>query len=177
MGNVYIFRGIAGTGKTTLTDMLAKKLSIPVFHKDDIVDALIMTEDTDLYSDKDRNSTICYNILYNMAQTHLNLNVDFIMDIGLGSSSKAKRFFDRLDLKGNKIFKFLIVCSDEREWERRHIERIENPLPRQLFKSLEHAKEHYKNFHVTPFEDECLIDNIGTIEKSFKNILEFIDVI
>ena len=170
MGNVYIFRGIAGTGKTTLSDMLAKKLSIPVFHKDDIVDALIMTGDTD----KEQNSTICYNILYNMAQTNLDLKVDFIMDIGLRDNNKAKKFFDRLDFKDNKIFRFLIVCSDKKEWERRHNERIENPLSRQIFKSIEHVNEHYKNLNIIPFENEYLIDNSGILEKSFKNIIDVI---
>ena len=174
MGNVYIFRGIAGTGKTTLSDMLAKKLSIPVFHKDDIVDALIMTKNMD---NELVNSTVCYNILYKMAQTHLDLNVDFIMDVGLRNGNKAKSFFDRLDFKDNKVFKFLIACSDEKEWERRHIKRIENPLPRQMFKSIEHVKEHYKDSEIPLFENEHLIDNIGTLEKSFKNILEILDVI
>jgi len=153
--------------------MLAKKLSIPVFRKDDIADALIMTEK----SDKERNSTICYNILYKMAQTHLDLNVDFIMDVGFRNNNKAKCFFDRLDFKNNKIFKFFITCSDEKEWERRHIERIENPLPRQIFKSLEHVKEHYKNYNITLFKNEFLIDNSGMLEKSFENILENINAI
>ena len=40
MGTVYIFRGKAATGKTTLSNMLSQKLLIPVFRKDDIVDAL-----------------------------------------------------------------------------------------------------------------------------------------
>ena len=172
MGNIYIFRGIAGTGKTTLTDILAKKLSIPVFHKDDIVDALIMTEDI---SDKERTSTVCYNILCKIAQTHLDLHLDFIMDIGLGNKNKLKWFLDRLDFKDNKIFRFLIICSDEKEWERRHIERIKNPLPRQLFNSLEHVKEHYKNADMIPFENEYVIDNVETIEKSFGNILDIIN--
>ena len=109
-----------------------------------------------------------------MAQANLDLNADFIMDIGLRDTNKAKDFFDRLDFKDNKIFKFLIVCSDEQEWERRHIERIKNPLPRQMFKSIEHVKEHYKNSDITPFENEYLIDNVGTLEKSFKNIIDVI---
>lgn len=36
MGTVYLFRGKAATGKTTLTNWLAQKLAIPVFRKDDI---------------------------------------------------------------------------------------------------------------------------------------------
>lgn len=172
MGNIYIFRGLAGTGKTTLSDMLAKKLSIPVFRKDDIVDALKMTEETDSNL---INNTVCYNILYKLIQTNLDLKSDFIMDIACGDRNSAKWFLDRLNFKDSKVFRFLIVCSDEKEWERRHIERIKNPLPNQIFKSFEHVKEHYKNADLTPFENEYVIDNANILEKSFKNILAVID--
>lgn len=40
MGTVYLFRGKAATGKTTLSSRLAQKLAIPVFRKDDITDAI-----------------------------------------------------------------------------------------------------------------------------------------
>ena len=40
MGTVYLFRGKAATGKTTLSSRLSQKLAIPVFRKDDITDAI-----------------------------------------------------------------------------------------------------------------------------------------
>ena len=177
MGNVYIFRGKAATGKTTLSDMLAKKLSIPVFRKDDIVDALKMTQ-TDKIDKTDKsfvNNEVCYNILYKMIQTNLDLNADFIMDIALGDRNNAKYFFDRLDFKNNKIISFFIVCSDENEWKRRHTERIKTPLPYQVFTSFEHVVEHYKNADINPFEHEHIIDTAGTLEKSFNFVLKIID--
>ena len=107
MGNVYIFRGKAATGKSTLSDMLAKKLSIPVIRKDDIADALKMT-----HTDKSFiNNEVCYNILYKMIQTNLGLNADFILDIALGDRNNAKYFFDRLDFKNNKILSFLLFAA------------------------------------------------------------------
>jgi inorganic pyrophosphatase len=69
----------------------------------------------------------------------------------------------------------LIVCSNEKEWEQRHIERIKNPLPNQVFKSFEHVKEHYKNADMKPFENEYVIDTVGAPEESFKDILEIIN--
>ena len=171
MGNVYIFRGKAATGKSTLSDMLAKKLSIPVIRKDDIVDALKMTGNTD----KELvNNRVCYNILYKMIQTNLDLNTNFIMDIALGDRNNAKFFFDRLDFKKNKVISFFTVCSDENEWRKRHEERIKNPQPNQVFTSFEHVVEHYKNADFNPFEHEHIIDTADTLEKSFKNILDMI---
>ena len=174
MGTIYIFRGIAATGKTTLSDMLAKKLSIPVFRKDDIVDALKMTEE----NNKDFiNNEVCYNILYKIIQTNLYLNTDFIMDIALGDINNAKSFFDRLDFKGNKVIKFLIICGDENEWQKRHEERIENPKPHQVFKSFEHVAGHYKNADVRPFKNEHVIDTAdNTPGKSFAEIMRIADL-
>lgn len=171
LGTVYIFRGKAATGKSTLANMLAKKLSIPVFCKDDVVDALKSSKNIDKGS---INNEVCYNILYKMIQTNLDLNTDFILDIALVDINNAKWFFGRLDFKDNNVFKFFIDCSNEDEWKRRHIERLKNPLPHQSFKSIEHVVEHYKAADIYPFEDEYIIDNIKTVEESFDVINKII---
>ncbi len=171
MGTVYIFRGKAATGKSTLANMLAKKLSIPVLCKDDIVDALKSSKSIDKGS---INNEVCYNILYKIIQTNLYLNTDLILDIALGDINNAKWFFERLNFKDNRVFKFFIDCSDEDEWIRRHIERLKNPLLHQSFKSIEHVFEHYKKANVYPFEDEFIIDSIESIEECFKAINKII---
>ena len=168
MGNVYLFRGLAATGKTTLSDMLAKKLSIPVIRKDDIVDALKSTADIE---DWMITNSICYNILHKIIQTNLDLGADLIVDVGLGNKPNSKIFYDRFDFSNNKVVKFVVICSDESEWKRRHEERIKNPSPNQMFISFEHVKEHYKNADVTPFDDEHVIDTANTLEECFKIII------
>ena len=167
MGNIYIFRGKAATGKSTLSGMLAAKLSIPVIRKDDIVDALKMTIDTDREL---VNNRVCYNILCKMIQTNINLNTNFILDIALGDRNNAKVFFDRLDFKDSIVVSFFTICSDENEWRRRHEERNKNPQPNQVFTSFEHVVEHYKNADFNPFENEHIIDTADTLEKSFETI-------
>ena len=171
MGTVYIFRGKAATGKTTLSDMLARELSIPIIRKDDVVDALKMTQKTnkDLVSNE-----VCYNILHKIIQTNLDLGIDLILDIALGDRNNAKFFFDRLDFKDYKIVSFFLVCSDENEWRRRHEERIKNPLPNQVFKSFEHVVEHYRNADFNPFEHEHVIDTANIIEHSYNEIIRIV---
>ncbi|MCL2158022.1 MAG: ATP-binding protein [Oscillospiraceae bacterium] len=171
MGNIYIFRGKAATGKTTLSNMLARKLFIPVLCKDDVVDALKMTETTDKNL---VNNRVCYNILYKIIQTNLDLGVDIILDIALGDRQSFKTFSERLDYKSNKVINFFVTCSDENEWRKRHEERIKNPKPHQVFQSFEHVVEHYKNADFAPFEYEHIIDTTDTIEHSFEEILRII---
>lgn len=65
MGTVYIFRGKGATGKSTLANMLAKKLSIPVFCKDDIIDGLKCSKRIDKAS---INNEVLHNILCKIIQ-------------------------------------------------------------------------------------------------------------
>ena len=172
MGTVYIFRGKAATGKSTLSDMLAKKLSIFVIRIDDIIDALKTTPDIDRSL---VNHTIVFNILCKVIQTNLDLNVDFIIDVGLGDKSGAKNFYDRLDLFNHNIFSFYTICGDENEWKQRHIKRIENPTPNQSFKSFEHVLEHYQNFDTSLLDNEHIIDSACKLEECFDNIMKIIN--
>lgn len=139
LGTVYIFRGKAATGKTTLSNMLAKELLIPIMRIDDIVDALKTTESID----KDLiNNRVCYNILCKIIKTNLDLGVHIILDIGLADKNNFKKFSERLNYHSNRILGFLIVCNDENEWRRRHEERLINPSPNQNFKSFENVVQH-----------------------------------
>jgi len=168
MGNIYVFRGKAASGKSTLAGMLARRLSVPIICKDDVVDALKTTPgiDKSLISNE-----IYYNILHKIIQTNLDIGVDMILDIALGHRHYAKAFFDKLDFKSNNITWFFIICSNEVEWKRRHEERIANPLPHQSFTSYQHVVEHYKHGDVNPFEYDHIIDTADTVEESFEKVL------
>lgn len=172
MGTVYIFRGKAATGKTTLSDMLAEKLSIPVIRKDDVVDALKTSKNIEKSS---INNEVCYNILYKIIQTNLDLHADFILDIGLVDRNNAAAFYGRLDFKSNRLIQFFTDCSDGEEWKRRHLERLKNPLPHQSFQSIEHLMEHYKNADIRPFDDEHIIDSANPLEQCFQDICDIAD--
>ena len=161
MGKVYTFRGKAATGKSTLSNMLSKKLSIPIFRVDDVIDALKMSDNTD----KDFNDyQTAYNILYKMIQTNLDLETDFIIDAGLSKKNNAKYFYSRLHFNEIKPLGFFVVCSDDNEWRRRHEERIINPQPNQIFKSFDNVIEYYENADCDPFEHEYIIDTSNSLE-------------
>ncbi|GKX29469.1 hypothetical protein SH1V18_19490 [Vallitalea longa] len=171
MGTIYIFRGKAATGKTTLANMLGEKLSIPIFCKDDILDVLKSSRNIDESSIR---NAICYDILLKIIQRSINLNADIIIDTALGNRKSAKYFFDRLDFKDNKTIKFYLDCDID-VWKRRHEERLKNPLPHQSFKSIEHVMEYYEKMDVNPFEDEHIINTSKSVEESFNEINKIIN--
>ncbi len=171
MGMVYLFRGKAATGKTTLSDRLAQKLSIPVFRKDDITDAL---KSGGHLPDRAARDAVCYDILCRILQTNLNLGADFIVDLALGDRSNAAFFLNRLDFKQNKVFRFFLDCSDEEAWKRRHLERLKNPLPHESFHSLEHVLAHYRQADIGPMEGEYVIDSANPIDVCFAELSRII---
>ena len=156
MGTVYLFRGKAATGKTTLSNRLAQKLAIPVFCKDDITDAV---------------KTGGY--LTDM-QTNLNLGADFIVDLALGDRGNAAFFLNRLDFKQNRVFRFFLDCSDEEAWKQRHLARLKNPLLHESFHSLEHVLEHYRKADIGPMEGEYVIDSAKPIDVCFAEMTQII---
>lgn len=168
---VYQFRGKAATGKTTLSNLLAERLSIPVIRKDDIVDALKSSRNI---SKDSINNEVCYNILYHIIQTNLDLHADFILDIALGDRKNATAFFSRLDFGSHQTVKFFVDCSDEQMWRRRHEERLKSPLPHQSFQSIEQVMERYQRADVNPFDDEYIIDSANPVQACFDEILRLI---
>lgn len=108
MGTVYLFRGKAATGKTTLSSRLSQKLAIPVFRKDDITDAIKSGE---YLTDRGAGNALCYDILCCILQTNLSLGADFIVDLALGDRGNAAFFLNRLDFKQNKVFRFFWIVA------------------------------------------------------------------
>ncbi len=174
MGTMYIFRGKAATGKTTLSNMLAKELSIPVLRKDDIIDALKSSTNFDTH---DVINRICYNILYEMVQSNLDLHTNFILDIALGDKNSASTFLKRLDFKNNTIIKFFVDCSDKEMWKSRHIERLKHPLAHQTFQSIEHLLEYYGKADIAPFDDEYRIDSVHSIDECFSEVMHLVNLL
>lgn len=169
MGTVYLFRGKAATGKTTLTNWLAQKLAIPVFRKDDIGISV-----QGYLPDRAARDAVCYDILCRILQTNLNLGADFIVDLALGDRGNAAFFLSRLDFKQNKVFRFFLDCSDEKVWRQRHLERLKNPLPHESFHSLEHVLAHYQQADIGPMEGEYVIDSANPFDACFAELSRII---
>ena len=155
MGKLYIFRGKAATGKTVLTDLLSLELKISVIRKDDIYD-MLSEEDMD-HTIKNKMS---YDILAKIINTNLKTNCKMIVDIALANTSHMNEFLSKLDLQETDVKSFLCICSNEHEWKMRMVDRIKNPTPNQLFKSVDDALKHYKKYEIIAMKDEFVLDSI-----------------
>lgn len=158
------------TGKTTITDLLSSKISVPVFRKDDIYDTLSQ------YGFEHRVlNDISVKILQKLIDTNASLGGSFILDIGMGHKPYAEDFFNSIARKDINIVRFLCVCSNSNLWEERIQQRIVNPTPNQRIRSVDEARQHYADIDITPFEDETVIDSSGSLDKNLDTIMKKIN--
>ena len=158
--NIYILRGKSATGKTTLTDMLSRKINVPVLRKDDIFDQLSKRE-TDIAV----LNSVSYDILAKQIQTCIDNQSDVIVDIALQHTPSLSGFVGKIDFRDSTIYRFFCDCSDDNIWLERWRIRLENPLPNQYFKSIDEIVEHYSKCEIEPLNDEIVLDSILPIEK------------
>lgn len=171
MSTIFLFRGKAATGKTTITDLLSKALNVAVLRKDDIYDKLSIFN-----LEYSENNKASYDILANILQTNIDTNCNLIIDISLAHNPYLKQFLSKIDLKGSEIYQFLCICSNHEEWKKRIEKRLNNPAPNQFFKSVEEAEEHYRKLNIVQFENEIILDSSDDISIIMKKICEVIDL-
>jgi len=170
MANVIIFRGKAATGKTTLSNMLSKRMNISVLRKDSIFDVV-----SRYVEDNNMNNSITYDVLSNMIQASINNDTDIIVDIGLANTSSWKTFLSKIDFKESRILSFLCDCSDLIIWKNRFNERFLNPTPNQYFKTFEEIIDYYAKSDIALLDKEYFVDSSKDLESLFNYIQNIIN--
>ena len=160
MSNIYIFRGKAATGKTTITNRLSKEMHIPVLRKDDIYDALSIHS-----IEHSQKNNISYDIMAKTVQTNIELDNDLILDIALPHKLYAMNFLSKINFDDAKVYNFLCICSDDNIWRERIDKRCKNPMPHQIFADAHEAEKYYNGFDISPLDDEIIIDSIYDLDK------------
>ncbi|MCY9659850.1 AAA family ATPase [Paenibacillus chondroitinus] len=159
MSSIILFRGKAGTGKTTLSNELGKRLKTAVLHKDDIYDAVAK----DVFAHEARNQ-ICFDFLYRFLQTVIATEADVILDYGFNHSDDVLKFKHWVEERGGKLRTLHCICSDESTWAQRLAERSKAPKANQLITDLDKLKEHYKHVRLEFLEGELVLDTVLPID-------------
>ncbi|MCH5210182.1 MAG: AAA family ATPase [Oscillospiraceae bacterium] len=167
--NIYIFRGKSATGKTTLTNMLSRKINVPVLRKDDIFDQLSKHE-TDIAI----LNSASYDILAKQMQTCIDNQSDIIVDIALQHTPSLNEFLNMIDFKDSMIYRFFCDCSNDTIWLDRWRARLKNPLPNQYFKSIDEIVEHYGKCEIAPLAGEVILDSVNSVNYLLYKIMEII---
>lgn len=109
--NLIIVSGLPCTGKTTLSEMLSKKLGMPVFSKDQFKESLF---DSLGIKDREWSKTLgvtSYQLLYSVLESFLRVGDSLILESNFNMKYDTSHF---LSLKENYSFNsFQIICQTE----------------------------------------------------------------
>ncbi|MFD0697649.1 AAA family ATPase [Paenibacillus sp. GCM10027628] len=169
MPKIILFRGRAGTGKSTISNELAKRLNVPVLHKDDIYDSV-----AGFVPEHGSRNKICFDFLYRFLENVIHSNTAIILDYGLNNIEDVRKLEKWIADRGGELKTIHCVCSDESTWSERLTKRSINPLPNQLITNLSELKEHYKNICQEFSEGELILDTVIPKETNIENIQSYL---
>ncbi|TLS52414.1 ATP-binding protein [Paenibacillus antri] len=169
MSKIILFRGMSGTGKTTLSNILGKRIHVPVLHKDDIYDAV-----AESVPGHEIRNKICFDFLFRFLQTVIDSSAVIILDFGLNHVDDVRNLRSWIEERGGTLLSFYCICSDESIWSERISDRCANPLPNQRITDLSDLKEHYKKVNTEKLEGEIVLDTIKEPESLIDQVESFL---
>ncbi|ENQ3104086.1 AAA domain-containing protein [Bacillus sp. 491mf] len=169
MTQVILFRGKAGTGKTTISNAVGAQLHIPVIHKDDLYDSIAEHITNHVIRNK-----ICFDILFRLLESSLSCNATVIIDFGYNHLDDVLNLKSWIEQREGILISILCTCSDETVWAHRLKERKTNPQPNQLITDLHELKKHYSTINAELLEDELQLDCIEDIHLLTEKAIHYI---
>ncbi|MCX6753253.1 MAG: AAA family ATPase [Candidatus Nomurabacteria bacterium] len=166
---IILFRGLPGSGKTTMSDFVSKETGVPILRKDDIYDLL-----SDFIEDHKIKNEISYGSLYSILETNKQTNSVFIVDYPFNKIEHFSIIKDWCKENNVELKSILVTCSDEVVWAERFNTRAESPKPNQLLTNFEELKKHYDTMQIKPENGELSIDTLNSEESLLNMIKSFI---
>ncbi|MFC4102481.1 AAA family ATPase [Paenibacillus xanthanilyticus] len=170
MATIVLFRGKAGTGKSTLSRAIAGRLHIIALHKDDLYDSVAA-----FVPEHALRNQICFAFLYRFLEGVIESNSPMLLDFGLNHADDVTKLENWIAERGGQLKVVHCICSDEAIWSERLSSRSRNPRPNQLITDLTKLKEHYKDIQNAYFEHELVIDTVLDVESNVQRILLFLN--
>lgn len=164
---LILISGLPGSGKSTVAESLAEKLSIPLFSVDPIESSLIKSGLKRSFE----TGLAAYVVAEALAGEQLKRGLSVIID-AVSPVQEARDMWHNLVRKQNATL-IIIECVLERELHKKRIEsRIRNMhgIPEVTWEDVENRRKKY-----LPWKEERLaLDTATTHEKSVKKALDYI---
>ena len=109
MSKLIVFCGHSGTGKTTLSKKLSKKLKIAFLHKDSLKEPIYENMGCKSLEDSIKVGYCSIKTLFNLAEDQIKLGVDVIIESPFNHIESVEIF--KKWIKKHKIDFYCVICS------------------------------------------------------------------
>lgn len=165
---IIIVSGLPGSGKSTLSDALARKLQIPIFSVDPIESSIIKSGLPKSYE----TGLAAYLVAETLAEEQLELGISVVVD-AVNPVQEARDMWINLSNKHSAKLYF-IECNVDEETHKKRIEnRVRNihGLSEVTWKDVENRKKEY-----LPWKENILkLDTSEPNEINIEKILSYLE--
>lgn len=167
---LILFSGLAGTGKTTLAQLLSQKLQIPMVSFDYFLDYGLPRH---LWDVEEITEDDLWHILFNFVELQLSLGLSIIMDaVFMGSGrDTASDIAKKHRARFRAIHTF---CSDENIWRDRVTKRIQSALPNDTPATWEAIMSEQDNYKPWRQGEALFVDAVRSTDENFRDILQYV---
>lgn len=162
---LILLRGKPGTGKSTLANVLGRRMRAAVIDKDDIKDVLDAR-----YRDEFVGG-MTYDIMLRIADRCLAQGVSVICDSPLAFPDLHQRALAIAARHGMPVRTVRLQCSDLDQWRERIEARKGSDMPQHRIATFEDARLHAPERYHVP--DELVVDTSNPIDQTVASILAF----
>jgi predicted kinase len=168
---LVIFSGLPGTGKTTLAQLLAQRLGIPLLRIDDIVSSipLHMSHHSDPFWED------MISILLNLVDCQLKQGFSVVVDSVFMGDDRYQAY--ELSARHAAVFRPIYTyLSDEGIWQERVRRRVEAAAPeiRDLVATWDRIQQQSKGFHPWRLGSALVVDAVNSVETNFNEVLRYV---
>lgn len=169
MPTLVLMRGLAGAGKSTYAKAISQSLGFPVLDKDDIGDHLFPT-----LGEHSKVNPVCYQILWAIVRTQLNLGISVVADSPLRYMSDFLTVAAWARQSNATVRPIRVTCSDSALWAKRLEMRNATMPPHRTMNWAEHQRWYAETDGIEPVEGECEIDSAADYGANLDKALRYI---
>jgi len=170
---VIIFTGLPGTGKSTLAEQVARRISVPAFSGDWLFGALKPARRAIAQLDRSDYLEAWFSLLRTLVVRQLMLDQSAIVE-GIVSDEEFERWQETARQYSARLFLIECVCSDE-DTHRARIEVRVRGIPGWHEVGWDHVKRMRAEIP-PPTMDRLVVDAMSPLEGNIHQILEYIAV-
>jgi predicted kinase len=166
---LILFSGLPGTGKSTLSDRLARELRLPILRIDDIVGGFPQSMRTYDLSFWDA----MISLLLQLTEAQLELGVSVVLDSVFMKNDRLHA--QEMARKHGSSFRPIhTFVSNESVWEQRVTERFDRSGPEEGVADWERILEQRKHFLEWQSETALFVDAVDPLDQNYAAVLKYI---